>query len=183
MMKSGAHSSEERVLVQKTSWTRLQSLRRLRQIQARRQKVPSSALTFRFVATRHLPALTAATAQTDLERAEEAAVVDEVVSVKAEKEVSDESVAHRGITLRVELLRVLPLVARDHPVEAVEAVVVEEASEGMEEARDALTAKVKVEVVSEVVVEDSVEVVEALKVAQLCHYQATLVTPINVLVT
>jgi hypothetical protein len=118
-----------------------------------------------------------------LEKAEEAAVVDEVVSVKAEKEVSDESVAHRGITLRVELLRVLPLVARDHPVEAVEAVVVEVASAGMEVARDALTAKAKVEVVSEVVVEDSVEVVEALKVAQLCHFQATLVTAINVLVT
>jgi hypothetical protein len=103
--------------------------------------------------------------------------------VKAEKEVSDESVAHRGITLRVELLRVLPLVARDLLVEAEVAEVVEEVSAGMEEARDALTAKARVEVVSEVVVEDSVEVVEALKVAQLCLFQATLVTAINVLAT
>jgi hypothetical protein len=56
--------------------------------------------------------------------------------------VSDESVAHRGITLRVELLRVLPLVARDHPVEAVEAVVVEVAREEAEVVKEAAAVDV-----------------------------------------
>ena len=197
---------EERALVQRTSWTRPQSQRSLKQRLVRHQKEQRSALAFHFVAMRYPTALTAATAQTGSERVAGAAEDEDVVGheevcVRAAKVESAESAARKrplkarrvllaveasaarantGNTLRVERRRALQRVERALLAEAEVAGAAEEASAGKEAARDARTARAeRVEAGSAADEEDSAD----LPRVRQCRSRATLDTATNALAT
>ncbi len=193
--------------MQRTSWTRPQSQRSLKQRLERHQKDQRSALAFHFVAMRYPTALTAATAPTGSERVAGAAEDEDVVGreevcARAAKVESAESAARKrplkarrdllvveasavrrantGNTLRVERRRALHRVERALLAEAEEAGADEEASAGKEEARDARTARAeRVEAGSAADEEDSAD----LPRARQCHSRATLATATNALAT